>query len=344
MTRTGSPVILVTLFLSVLWGLVGVASAGILDVTWTAPTANTDGSPLAGLDSYRIYYASGTSTPCPGAVFATVSGSTVTVTLAGLTDNTIYFVSVAAVSSSGNESRCSEVASATARPDPSVATAPAAPIAPADPSVPASAVSSVGTAQVVLDTDSFADTNGQALSTHDANWPVFANWNPLAIQGSPGFGPGIGGGQSNRRDGRPWTDDQWAEIVVGDGIIGTWDEIFVGLRAVDVQPAGRGYGGGFSTFSAQGYQIYRWDPDGTRTVLAVDPAANEGRPGDIINVQIVGSTITLTVTRGGAPLVTLSATDTSYSSGGTPMLWVCCGGATEGRGHGGSWRAGRVGS
>ena len=220
MTRTGSPVILVTLFLSVLWGLVGVASAGILDVTWTAPTANTDGSPLAGLDSYRIYYASGTSTPCPGAVFATVSGSTVTVTLAGLTDNTIYFVSVAAVSSSGNESRCSEVASATARPDPSVATAPAAP---------------VGTAQVVLDTDSFADTNGQALSTHDANWPVFANWNQLAIEGSPGFGPGPGGGQSNRRDGRPWTDDQWAEIVVGDGIIGTWDEIFVGLRAVDVE-------------------------------------------------------------------------------------------------------------
>src|SRR5262245_20953871 len=199
MTRTRCPVVLVTLFLFVLWGLVGGASAGVLDVTWRAPTANTDGSPLAGLDTYRIYYASGTSTPCPGAVFVTVGGSTVTVTLTGLTENTVYFVSVAAVSSNGNESRCSEVASATARPDPSVATAPAAPTASAGASAPATAVSSVGTAQVVLDTDSFADTNGQALATHSANWPVFANWNQLAIEGSPGFGPGIGGGQSNRR-------------------------------------------------------------------------------------------------------------------------------------------------
>ena len=337
MSRTRSPVVLVVLFLLVLWGLAGGASAGVLDVTWTAPTTNADGLPLTGLDTYRVYYASGTSTPCPGAVFFTVSGSrfsgaTATFTLTGLTDNTVYYVSVTAVDTRGNESDCSMVAFAPARPNPPDATVAVAT------TVPAGAVPDAVNAQMVLDTDSFADTNGSALATYSANWPVFANWNQLAIQGSPGFGPGIGGGQANRRDGQPWTDNQWAEIVVGNGLIGTYDELFVGLRATDAEPAGRGYGGGFTT---EGYQIRRWDPDGTITVLLVDPAAHDGRSGDVINVQIVGSTITLTVSRGGAPLVTLSATDSLYLAGGTPMLWICCTEATTQR-YGGSWRAGQV--
>ena len=70
-----------------------------------------------------------------------------------------------------------------------------------DATVPANALPEAVTAQMVLDTDSFADTNGQPLTAHSANWAVFANWNQLDIQGSIGFGPGIGGGQANRRDG-----------------------------------------------------------------------------------------------------------------------------------------------
>jgi len=131
-----------------------------------------------------------------------------------------------------------------------------------DATVPANALPEAVTAQMVLDTDSFADTNGQPLTAHSANWAVFANWNQLDIQGSPGFGPGIGGGQANRRDGSGWTDNQWAEIVVGNGVIGTYDELFVGLRATDAEPAGRGYGGGFTQ---GGYEIIRYDPDGART-------------------------------------------------------------------------------
>src|SRR5262249_50632094 len=128
------------------------------------------------------------------------------------------------------------------------------------------------------------------------NWPVFANWNQLAIQGSPGFGPGIGGGQANRRDGQFWTDNQWAEIIVGTGSIRTSGELFVGLRATDAEPAGRAYGGGFTN---EGYQIPGWDREGSYTVLTVDPEARGGRVGDVVNLQIVGSTITLTVSRGG---------------------------------------------
>jgi hypothetical protein len=331
MSWTRSLVVLVVLFLLVLWGLGGGVSAGVLDVAWTAPRTNTDGSPLTTLAAYRLYYASETSRPCPGAAFVTVgdsrlSDAIVTFTLTGLTDNMVYYVSVTAMDANGTESGCSTVALAAARPSSPDATA------------SAKAVSDAVNAQVVLDTESFVGANGWVLGAYSGNWPVFANWNQLAIQGTPGFGPGIGGGQANRRDGRLWTDNQWAEIVVGAGFIGTYDELFVGLRATDAEPAGRAYGGGFTT---EGYQIRRWDPNGTYTVLVMDPAAHDGRPDDVINLQIIGSTITLAVSRGGAPLVTLSATDSSYSSGGTPMLWICCGDATTHR-YGGSWRAGRV--
>jgi Fibronectin type III domain len=336
MSGTRSLVGLVVVFLLVFWGLGGGVSAGVLDITWTAPTTHTDGSHLTALDAYRVYYASGTSRPCPGSAFVTVGGSSfsdaiVTHTLTGLTDNTVYSVSVTAVGTNGNESSCSTVAFAAARPSAPGAT------------VPANAGSNAANAdavnaQAMLDTDSFAGTNRWALDAYSGNWRGFANWNQLAIQGTPGFGPGTGGGQANRRDGHVWTDNQWAEIVVGTGFIGTYDELFVGLRATDAEPAGRAYGGGFTT---EGYQIRRWDPDGSYTVLVVDPAAHDGRSDDVINLQIVGSTITLAVSRGGAPLVTLSATDSRYLTGGTPMLWICCGDATTKR-YGGSWRAGRV--
>ena len=330
-----SSLVLVTVFLFVLWGLTGSTSAGVLDLTWTAPTTNTDGSRLSGISTYRIYYASGTPTPCPGSTFSTVSGArfsdaTVTFTLTGLTENAVYYVSLAAVDANGNESSCSEVASAPARPNPPSATV--------STEVAADTMNAPVNSLVVLDADSFAGPNGLSLASYSGNWPVFANWNQLGIQGSPGFGPGVGGGQANRRVGPPWTDNQWAEIVVGNGLVGTYDELFAGLRATDSEPAGRAYGGGYTT---EGYQIRRWDHDGSYTTLAVDPAAHDGRPGDAINVQIVGSTITLTVSRGGALLLTLSAEDFNYLTGGTPMLWICCSEVTPQR-YGGSWRAGRV--
>jgi Divergent InlB B-repeat domain len=100
------------------------AFAGVLDASWAAPTTNTDGSPLTDLSFYRVYF--GTSaTPCPGGTFVTVPspsatpppGQSVSTRLTGLTNNTVYNVSVAAVDTSGLASACSAVASATATPD-----------------------------------------------------------------------------------------------------------------------------------------------------------------------------------------------------------------------------------
>jgi hypothetical protein len=96
--------------------------AGILDASWTAPTTNVDGSPLADLASYRVYYGS-SNPPCPGASFVQVASSTtspgpnqtVTVRLTGLTTGALYYVSVTAVDAQGNESACEPAASAVAQ-------------------------------------------------------------------------------------------------------------------------------------------------------------------------------------------------------------------------------------
>ena len=95
------------------------AVAGVLDASWTAPTTNTDGSPLTDLASYRVYFAAGaSSTPCPSGTFVSVpspsaqppAGQTVSTRLTGLTNNTVYNVSVVAVDTGGNASACSAVA------------------------------------------------------------------------------------------------------------------------------------------------------------------------------------------------------------------------------------------
>ncbi len=99
------------------------AGAGTLDVSWTAPTTNVDGTPLTDLALYRVYY--GTfGNPCPeGASFQVASptpnpapNERVAVRLIGLSTGALYNVSVTAVDTSGNESACaSPVESAVAR-------------------------------------------------------------------------------------------------------------------------------------------------------------------------------------------------------------------------------------
>src|SRR3989441_1140071 len=96
--------------------------AAILDASWTAPTMNTDGSPLTELSFYWIYY--GTSDlPCPGLPLFLLPSSTasppsnerVNLRLTGLLSETLYYVSVTAVDANVNESACSITASAVAR-------------------------------------------------------------------------------------------------------------------------------------------------------------------------------------------------------------------------------------
>ena len=113
--------IALTLLIAIL-GKTSPGFAGILDASWTAPTTNTDGSQLADLASYRVYYGS-ESSPCPGSAFISVasptsspaSDQTVSLRLSGLVTGTTYFVAVTVINTSGNESLCSTTASAAAR-------------------------------------------------------------------------------------------------------------------------------------------------------------------------------------------------------------------------------------
>ena len=99
-------------------------TAGILDATWTAPTTNTDGSPLTDLASYWLYYGT-SSSPCPGSSSVQVASptsspgpnQTMSVRLTGLTTGTLYNVAVSAVDAIGNQSSCSSIANAVARAD-----------------------------------------------------------------------------------------------------------------------------------------------------------------------------------------------------------------------------------
>jgi hypothetical protein len=112
------------LFLSGVLGWANPSAAGILDATWTAPTTNTDGTPLTDLASYLLYYGTSTS-PCPGSSSVQVASptsspgpsQTTSFRLTGLTTGTLYNVAVTAVDALGNQSACSSVASAVARSD-----------------------------------------------------------------------------------------------------------------------------------------------------------------------------------------------------------------------------------
>jgi CARDB/Divergent InlB B-repeat domain len=110
------------IILAALLGPVAEARAGLVEVSWTAPTTNANGSPLTDLAGYRVYM--GTSSPaCPGSSYHAVAASdpspaanqTVRATITGLNAGTTYWVRITAVDSRGNQSGCTAAASGVAR-------------------------------------------------------------------------------------------------------------------------------------------------------------------------------------------------------------------------------------
>jgi hypothetical protein len=163
-----------------------VVDAGILDLAWDAPTTNADGTPLTDLSGYWVYSATSSLSSCPPASTprfvssaTPAPGTIVTYLLTGLTDGTIYFVRVTAVDTSGNESACSNEASAAALPDPLDTTPPTvtitAPTSEATVSgtvtVSATATDNVGVVGVQFRLD------GANLGSEDTATPYSVSWN-----------------------------------------------------------------------------------------------------------------------------------------------------------------------
>lgn len=83
---------------------------GNASLSWTAPTQNTDGSPLMDLSGYRIYY--GTSTSALNQVIDVPSANTVNYVVDYLSSGSYYFA-VKAVSTAGMESAMSAIGTKT---------------------------------------------------------------------------------------------------------------------------------------------------------------------------------------------------------------------------------------
>ncbi len=85
--------------------------AGTISLAWDAPATNSDGSPLADLAGYYVYY--GTASRVYG---APIDAKNVTgYTLTGLTHGQTYFIAVTAYDTSQNESQFSDEVSGVAK-------------------------------------------------------------------------------------------------------------------------------------------------------------------------------------------------------------------------------------
>ena len=88
--------------------VLGPPGGGVGDVTlsWTAPTTNSDGSPLLGTLTYRLYYGTDPGTLSQYALVITETTITLSVSVSG----TLYFAATA-VNEAGIESDKSNIAS-----------------------------------------------------------------------------------------------------------------------------------------------------------------------------------------------------------------------------------------
>jgi hypothetical protein len=307
MSRFGALVLAVIVAGALAPAAIPAAFAGQLDASWTAPTTNTDGSPLTNLASYRLYYGlqSAPGSPCGATQF--LSTTSTSAHLSGLVAGQSYRAYVTAINTLGMESLCSNEAIAVAR---------------ADVVLPISVTNvqivflpTVG--QTLLDTDNFVGAAGTPLSTYSPNWPVFANWPSSITLMTGGIGTTANEVGGRRRTGKTWTADQWAEAVVGPTPAAV--KFYIGVRMNDTAPAGTGYGCGY-TNDTNIYRIVQWNTNGSSATLAVDPAGLTRQAGDVLNCQAKGQVITLTVKRAGVTVLTLPVTDPDITSG-TPGIF-----------------------
>lgn len=194
-------------------------------------------------------------------------------------------------------------------------------------------------AQNLLDSDSFGGTNGNTLTTYDANWVLLdlTNIDNLDIRGTPGVGGAgaslIGG---ELRNGQTWTNDHWAELKI-DGTTVADVRFLVGVRCTQgVSDSMTGYFGGVHRDDTGGdYKIYKFSTTSAYTAIATGThtyAAN-----DVVNIQAVGTTITLTLN--GVTEATASS-QTDYATGSPGMILSH---STTAR-LAGTWNAGSVGT
>jgi hypothetical protein len=177
--------------------------------------------------------------------------------------------------------------------------------------------------QTQLDSDSFNGTNGNSLSTYNANWVQQSTTTYLeaTIEGTPGVGTPTGGGLegANYRTGFTWTNDQWAELKADSSQPDATALRFkVGVR-MQTDNTVSGYYASWDLFVNSGkYTIDRCD-NNVSTVLATTTTALAAN--DVVNLQIVGTVLTLQVNGSTIGTYDTASDGTKYSTG-NPGLWL----------------------
>jgi hypothetical protein len=206
-------------------------------------------------------------------------------------------------------------------------------------------------AQILLDTDSFGGTNGTALPSYNANWNTVGTLDSadVLIAGTPGIGSVADNASANYRTGATWTNDQWGELTVDstnlvDVDFGRWAILLhaTGGTATNCYACGI-----FPSLvdATLKYRIGRYDGMGGFNLLVDEPGGTLMQTGDVVNAQVVGTVITLKVTRSGVDAFTpftydYSGDTTKYTTG-NPGVHLESHTAVR---LAGSWRAGSVGS
>lgn len=184
--------------------------------------------------------------------------------------------------------------------------------------------------QNLLDSDGFDGVDGTTLTAYNANWilQASATQNACRIRGTTAVGGAL---CANNRTGQTWTNDQWAELKAVTNIAKSFF-VCVRLATTDVMSGYCG-GAGSAEFDGVHYFVRRWDNNVATNIAttAITYALN-----DVVNLQAVGTTITLNVN--GVDIAT--ATDATYATGRPGLMLDEVGAVVIGD----TWRAGSVGA
>ncbi len=167
--------------------------------------------------------------------------------------------------------------------------------------------------QTQLDTDNFSGTAGTDLPTYNANWvnsTLINQWFPPYISTPNGGAVGNGGFSSAAyRTGQTWTNDQYAQATLAVLPISGNAKICVRMLGdVGTSNPTSGYCvGPEPNFSGQNYRLYDVMV-GQLAVSATSAVAN-----DVVNIEMVGTTITVRVN--GSIISDLTTTDASHATG-----------------------------
>ena len=167
--------------------------------------------------------------------------------------------------------------------------------------------------QTILNTDAFTGTATTVLPTYSANWVTVTDGVDCIIS-TPNGGVAAPSTSTckNYNTAATWTNDQFAEVTVTALGAGSSGRNLVCVR-LTVSAALSGYCAGMILSEGDGnYRIWRFNDDGTRTAIAGPGAAMAAS--DVVNLEIVGSNLTLRV-NGSTALTASDATFTTNNPG-----------------------------